>query len=77
MKNNEKKETETIKEIGEIKTLEDRIKDLINKGKEKKYITFEELADALKGLDVDNDSLDDIYNTLMENDIQVVAEEDR
>lgn len=76
MKNNEKKETETIKEIGEIKTLEDRIKDLINKGKEKKYITFEELADALKGLDVDNDSLDDIYNTLMENDIQVVAEED-
>lgn len=83
MKNNEKNielkkdaKKDVIKEIGEIKTLEDRIKDLIHIGKEKKYITFEQLADTLKGLDVDNDSLDEIYNTLMENDIQVVAEED-
>ena len=81
MKNNEKKvetkETkESVKEIFEIKSLEERINDLIKVGKEKKYITFEQLADALKGLDVDNDSLDEIYNTLMENDIQVVADED-
>ncbi len=81
MKNNEKKvetkETkESVKEIFEIKSLEERINDLIKIGKEKKYITFEQLADALKGLDVDNDSLDEIYNTLMENDIQVVADED-
>lgn len=79
MKNNEKNEAakkQTIKEISEIKSLEDRIQDLINIGKEKKYITFEQLADSLKGLDVDNDSLDEIYNTLMENDIQVVADEE-
>ena len=79
MKNNEKNEAvkkQAIKEISEIKSLEDRIQDLINIGKEKKYITFEQLADALKGLDVDNDSLDEIYNTLMENDIQVVADEE-
>lgn len=79
MKNNEKNvevKNEAVKEINEIKSLEDRIKDLINIGKEKKYITFEELAEALKGLEVDNDSLDEIYNTLMENDIQVVAEDD-
>lgn len=91
MKNNEKnvkleKETKIMKEenkeakkaeqIFEIKSLEDRIAELIALGKEKKYITFEQLADALKGLDVDNDSLDEIYNTLMENDIQVVAEDD-
>ena len=83
MKNNEKNteakkeaKKEVVKEISEIKSLEDRIKDLIKIGKEKKYITFEQLADALKGLDVDNDSLDEIYNTLMENDIQVVADED-
>ena len=79
MKNNEKnletkKENKgAAKEIFEIKSLEDRINDLIKIGKEKK---FEQLADALKGLDVDNDSLDEIYNTLMENDIQVVADED-
>ncbi len=82
MKNNEKnletkKENKgAAKEIFEIKSLEDRINDLIKIGKEKKFITFEQLADALKGLDVDNDSLDEIYNTLMENDIQVVADED-
>ena len=39
-------------------------------------ITFEQLVESLKGLDMDNDSLDEIYNTLMDNDIQVIAEED-
>ena len=68
-------ENSTVKEITEIKSLEDRIKDLIALGKKQKYVTFEQLADALKGLDVDNDSLDEIYNTLMENDIQVVSDE--
>lgn len=62
--------------IVEIKSLEDRIKDLILLGKNQKYITFEQLAEALKGLDIDNDSLDEVYNTLMENEIQVVADED-
>ncbi len=68
-------ENSTVKEITEIKSLEDRIKDLIALGKKQKYVTFEQLAYALKGLDVDNDSLDEIYNTLMENDIQVVSDE--
>lgn len=69
------KENESVTKIAEIKSLEDRIKDLIELGKKKKYITFEQLADALKGLEVDNDSLDEIYNTLMDNDIQVVTDE--
>ena len=72
MKNNE--EDKTVQKIVEIKSLEERIKDLIEIGKKQKYITFEQLVDSLKGLDMDNDSLDEIYNTLMENDIQVVAE---
>ena len=74
-KENETK-TETAGKINEIKSLEDRIKDLINLGKEKGYITFEVLAEALKGLEIDNDSLDEIYNTLMENEIQVLADEE-
>ncbi len=73
MKNNEK---ESAKTIVEIKSLESRIEELVNIGKKKGFITFEELAEALKGLEVDNDSLDEMYNTLMENEIQVVAEED-
>ena len=46
----------------EIKTLEERIQDLVNLGKKAGMITFEQLADSLKGLDIDNDSLDNLYN---------------
>lgn len=60
----------------EIKSFEDRVKDLVELGKKNKNIlTFEQLAEALKGLDIDNDSLDELYNTLMENGIEVVAED--
>ncbi len=71
-----KKENNGVTKIEEIKSLEERIAELVALGKEKKYITFEQLADSLKGLDIDNDSLDEIYNTLMENEIQVLADED-
>ena len=70
------KENNVVNEINEIKTLEERINALIKIGKDDGYITFEQLAEALKGLDLDNDSLDEIYNTLMENEIQVIADED-
>ena len=60
----------------EIKSFEDRKKDLVALGKKNDNIlTFEQLAEALKGLDIDNDSLDELYNTLMENGIEVVAED--
>ena len=60
----------------EIKSFEERKKDLVALGKKNDNIlTFEQLAEALKGLDIDNDSLDELYNTLMENGIEVVAEE--
>jgi RNA polymerase primary sigma factor len=60
----------------EIKSFEDRKNDLVALGKKNNNIlTFEQLAEALKGLDIDNDSLDELYNTLMENGIEVVAED--
>ena len=62
--------------IGEIKTFEERKKELVKIGKEKGYITYEELAAALKGLDLDADSLDDLYNAFNENNIAVVSEAD-
>ena len=59
----------------EIKSFEDRKNDLVELGKKNNNIlTFEQLAEALKGLDIDNDSLDDLYNVLMENGIEVVSE---
>ena len=69
-------EIKTVKEIAEVKTLDERIKELIALGKSQKYITFETLAESLKGLEIDNDSLDEIYNTLMENEIQVIADDE-
>ncbi len=58
-----------------IKTFEERKEDLLKIGKEKGVITFEQLAESLKGLDVDNDSLDELYNLFIENNIEVVSDE--
>lgn len=60
----------------EIKSFEERVNDLVELGKKNNNVlTFEQLAEALKGLDIDNDSLDQLYNTLMENGIEVVADD--
>ena len=62
--------------IEEIKSLEERKEALIAKGKENGYVTYEELASELKGLDLDSDSLDELYNSLIENNIHIVTEEE-
>ena len=62
--------------IEEIKPYEEIKKELIAKGTESGYVTYEQLATALKGLDLDSDSLDDLYNSLMEANIQVVTDDD-
>ena len=62
--------------IDEIRTYEERKKELVKSGKEKGFVTYEELAAALKGLDLDADSLDDLYNTFNENGIEIVSESD-
>ena len=62
--------------INEIKTFEDRKMELVKIGKEKGFITYEELANCLKGLDLDADSLDDLYNLFNENNIAIVSAED-
>ena len=62
--------------MNEIKTFEERKKELVKSGKEKGYVTYEELAAALRGLDLDADSLDDLYNAFNENGIAVVSEDD-
>ena len=60
----------------EIKTFEERKNELLKKGKEKGVLTYEELAESLKGLELDADSLDDLYNIFNENNIPVVSEEE-
>lgn len=58
----------------DIKTFEERKKELLKKGKEKGFLTFEELAESLKGLEMDAESLDELYNFLNDNNIEVVAD---
>ena len=61
--------------VGEIKTLDERKNKLLALGKKQGFITYEQLADELKGLDVDSDSLDELYNALMEAEIDIVTED--
>lgn len=62
--------------MNEIKIFDERKQELVKTGKENGYITYEELATALKGLDLDSDSLDELYNLFNENNIAVVSEEE-
>ena len=63
--------------INEIKSFDERKQELVKIGKEKGYITYEELANSLKGLDLDSNSLDELYNLFNENSIAVVSESER
>ena len=62
--------------VPEIKDFEQRKEALIKKGKELGFITYEEIAEELKGLEVSIDLLDELYNAFMENDISVISETD-
>jgi RNA polymerase primary sigma factor len=63
------------KAVNEIKTFEERKEELIALGKKEGFITFEKLAETLKGLEIDSDALDELYNAFMENGINVVSSE--
>ena len=59
--------------INEIKSFDERKQELVKKGKEKGFISYEELAASLKGLELDADSLDELYNLFNENNIAIVS----
>lgn len=61
--------------VEEITTMEERKNKLIKLGEKQGYITYEQLADQLKGLEIDSDTLDDLYNSFIEHNIEVVSEE--
>ena len=60
----------------EIKTFKAREEELIKEGEAKGYITYEMLAEKLKGLEIDNDLLDELYNKLLEHNITVISGDD-
>ena len=63
--------------INEVKTFEERKEALIKKGKDNGFVTYEDLANELKGLDLDSDQLDELYDSLVENGIEIITEEEK
>ena len=60
--------------INEIKTFEERKEELLALGKNNNNrITFEEIAEHLKGIEPDSDLLDDLYNSFVLNNIEIVS----
>ena len=62
--------------MNEIKTFDERKEELVKLGKEKGQITYEELANSLKGLELTSEELDELYNLFSENNIRIVSEDD-
>lgn len=69
-----KKEETNLNSDGTIRTIEERKQSLLELGKSVGFLTFEQLAKELKGLEMDSESLDDLYNFLRENNIEVVED---
>ena len=61
--------------VEEIKTLEERKNKLLVLGQKQGYVTYEQLAEQLKGLEVDSDTLDELYNFLVEANIEIITED--
>ena len=60
--------------VNEIKTFDERKKELVELGKKEGYLTYEQLANSLKGLEIEAEDLDELYNLLSENNIKVVED---
>lgn len=63
--------------LEEIKSFENVKAELIAKGKKEGFITYEYLASQIKhfDLDLDSETLDELYNSLVENHIEIVSED--
>ena len=62
--------------VNNIKTFEERLKELVEEGKKQGYLTYEQIAKKTLDLDLDSNALDDLYNALSENKIDVRAEDE-
>ena len=62
--------------VNNIKTFEERVNDLVKEGKEQGYLTYEQIAKKTIDLDLDSNALDELYNVLTENHIEVRAEDE-
>ncbi len=50
------------------------VDNLLEKGKNKGNLSYKEISDVLEGIEMDKDQMDDIYEILMTNGIEIVTE---
>ncbi|MGM9877344.1 MAG: RNA polymerase sigma factor RpoD [Bacilli bacterium] len=62
--------------VEEVKTFDERINELVVLGKKQGFLTYEQIAKKTLDLDLDSNALDDLYNVLTENKIEVRAEDE-
>ena len=62
--------------VENIKSFEERIQELVKQGKENGFLTYEQIAKKTIDLELDSNSLDELYNTLIENQIDIKSEDE-
>ena len=62
--------------VNNIKTFEETVKELVEEGKKQGFLTYEQIAKKTIDLDLDANALDELYNALSENQIEVRAEDE-
>ena len=62
--------------VNNIKTFEERVQELVEAGKKEGFLTYEQIAKKTIDLDLDANALDELYNALNENHIEVRAEDE-
>ncbi len=62
--------------VNNIKTFEERVQELVETGKKEGFLTYEQIAKKTIDLDLDANALDELYNALNENHIEVRAEDE-
>jgi len=62
--------------INEIKSFEERKNDLLVLGTTQGFITYDQIAETLKGIEPDSDSLDELYNMFVQNNIEITTGDD-
>ena len=62
--------------INEIKTFDERKEEIIEKGRKTGFITYEELANELKGIELESEQLDELYDAFVKNGIEIITEEE-
>ncbi len=59
-----------------IKTFDERVAELVKEGSEKGYLTYEQIVKKTNDLELDSNSIDELYNILTENNIEVKGEDE-